>query len=227
MWLSSLAAELRPRAIVVGNLFRDQLDRYGELEAIAESWQDALRERRRAADLNADDPVVADLGRPRRRRRDPRPLYFGVQDRALALPGARPRGRRQALPPLRSPVRVRCRVPRASRPLPLRLVRAEPARARRRRPRRPPRRRAISSFTLSCGGERRRFELALPGLYNVYNALAAAALATALGVAPETIVAGLHDTRAAFGRAETLMLSPRTGSPDGEAAAARARRASC
>ena len=36
LWLERVAAQLRPRAILLGNLFRDQLDRYGELETIAE-----------------------------------------------------------------------------------------------------------------------------------------------------------------------------------------------
>jgi UDP-N-acetylmuramyl tripeptide synthase len=56
--------------------------------------------------------------------------------------------------------------------------------------------------------------LALPGLYNVYNALAAAALASALGISLANIVAGLQGARAAFGRAETVTLSP-PRSPNG------------
>jgi UDP-N-acetylmuramyl tripeptide synthase len=46
--------------------------------------------------------------------------------------------------------------------------------------------------------------LPLPGLYNVYNALAAAALTTALGADPAEVVAGLEAVSAAFGRAETV-----------------------
>ncbi|MEA2152701.1 MAG: hypothetical protein QOI18_934, partial [Solirubrobacteraceae bacterium] len=38
LWLDAVATQLRPRAILLGNLFRDQLDRYGELETIAERW---------------------------------------------------------------------------------------------------------------------------------------------------------------------------------------------
>jgi UDP-N-acetylmuramyl tripeptide synthase len=54
--------------------------------------------------------------------------------------------------------------------------------------------------------------LALPGLYNVYNALAAAALASALEIPLATIAAGLSATRPAFGRAETVTLAvPRPG----------------
>src|ERR671914_63806 len=36
-----VARQLRPRAVCLANLFRDQLDRYGELELIAERWRDA------------------------------------------------------------------------------------------------------------------------------------------------------------------------------------------
>ena len=38
LWLDRSPHELQPRAILLGNLFRDQLDRYGELETIAERW---------------------------------------------------------------------------------------------------------------------------------------------------------------------------------------------
>ena len=42
MWLPQLAGELSPRAVLLGNLFRDQLDRYGELETIAERWAEVV-----------------------------------------------------------------------------------------------------------------------------------------------------------------------------------------
>ena len=51
-----------PRALLLGNLFRDQLDRYGELELVAERWR-ALVARldaaRRASSSCADDPLSA------------------------------------------------------------------------------------------------------------------------------------------------------------------------
>ena len=59
-----------------------------------------------------------------------------------------------------------------------------------------------AAFTL----RERRVELPLPGLYNVYNALGAAALTLSLGVPLDDVVAGLHDVEPAFGRAETLDL---------------------
>ena len=65
-WLDRVVAQLRPRALLLANLFRDQLDRYGELETIADRWAATVA----AAPatqlvLNADDPLVADLGRVR------------------------------------------------------------------------------------------------------------------------------------------------------------------
>ena len=49
-----------------------------------------------------------------------------------------------------------------------------------------------ASFDLVTPEGTRRIELALPGLYNVYNALAAAALALALGASLDEIAAGLE-----------------------------------
>ena len=49
-----------------------------------------------------------------------------------------------------------------------------------------------------------RIELGLPGLYNVYNAVAAAALARTLGAELDEIAAGLERFSAAFGRFERI-----------------------
>src|SRR5690606_30705571 len=72
--------DLNPRAIVFTNLFRDQLDRYGEVAAVAALWRTMLQSK--PADthlvLNADDPAVASLGDGR-----DNVTYFGVDDRKL------------------------------------------------------------------------------------------------------------------------------------------------
>ncbi len=64
--LSPIAGALQPRAVVLMNLFRDQLDRYGELETIAERWDELARSRSLGPAttlvLNADDPALAYLG---------------------------------------------------------------------------------------------------------------------------------------------------------------------
>ena len=80
-WLDRVGAQLHPRAILLGNLFRDQLDRYGELETIADRWAAMVAGLPAGAQLalNADDPLIADLGRDRAGV-----TYFGVEDRSMA-----------------------------------------------------------------------------------------------------------------------------------------------
>src|SRR5687767_4614975 len=80
-WLPSVARELHPRLVILANLFLDQLDRYGELETIADRWAelDAELADSSALVLNADDPLVADLGRARERV-----SYYGIGDDSLA-----------------------------------------------------------------------------------------------------------------------------------------------
>ena len=48
------------------------------------------------------------------------------------------------------------------------------------------------SFELVLPAGARRVRLQVPGLYNVYNALAAASLATSLGATPDEVVSGLE-----------------------------------
>lgn len=73
--LVEIAGALQPRAVVLMNLFRDQLDRYGELEAIVEHWGDLLAGRSLGPAttlvLNADDPALAHLGA----LRNPEPMF--------------------------------------------------------------------------------------------------------------------------------------------------------
>jgi lipid II isoglutaminyl synthase (glutamine-hydrolysing) len=201
LWLDAIAKQLRPRTILLGNLFRDQLDRFGELETIAERWAANLQAQQLV--LNADDPLIADLGRER-----PGTLYFGVEDDSLALAGMAHAAdakhcRRCGAPYVFEAIYLghlgHYHCPSCGRRRPEPSVTAgevvlEGVRAAR--------------FKLRTPHGEAHVELALPGLYNVYNALAAAALATALELPLEEIVAGLQSAKAAFGRAETVMLSP-------------------
>jgi lipid II isoglutaminyl synthase (glutamine-hydrolysing) len=204
-WLGPVVAELEPRAVLLCNLFRDQLDRYGELEIIADRWAGIVA--RLAAStflvLNADDPLVADLGRDREA------LYFGVQHDALALPElqhasdskhCRRCGHAYVYEAayLAHLGRYHCPNCGARRPDP--QVRASAVELR-----------GIRSvaFTLTTPEGERRIELPLPGLYNVYNALGAAALCLRLGVPLDDVAAGLAAVAPAFGRAETVSLDDR------------------
>ena len=66
---AALSGRRRARAegaVCPGNLFRDQLDRYGELELVAARWRDAVASLPEAQlVVNGDDPQVGDLGRDR------------------------------------------------------------------------------------------------------------------------------------------------------------------
>src|SRR5213083_3032720 len=81
--LPEVVARLRPRAVCLGNLFRDQLDRYGELEHVAEGWRSAVRELSptTALAVNGDDPQVGELARER-----PGAVVFGLDDPRVARP---------------------------------------------------------------------------------------------------------------------------------------------
>ena len=81
-----VARRVRPQAVCLGNLFRDQLDRYGELELIAERWRGAAAELPPEAWVasNVDDPLVASIVGGRERA-----LGFGLEVPRVA-PGPRP-----------------------------------------------------------------------------------------------------------------------------------------
>jgi lipid II isoglutaminyl synthase (glutamine-hydrolysing) len=199
--LPAIADQLAPGTIALGNLFRDQLDRYGELEIVAARWRDlvARLDPSTTLVLAADDPLTASLSDGR-----PNVLRYGIDDPSVALPVA----------PHASDTRfcVRCghaydyravyighlgdySCPACGNARPALDVAA----------------RAINlrgldgtAFDLCHEGSRVRVELALPGLYNVENALAAASLAIVLGESPTAVANGLARFRGAFGRFQRL-----------------------
>ena len=205
-WLPEVSAQLDPSLIVLGNLFRDQLDRYGEIEVLADDWARTVAEhtgRSRFA-LNADDPLVADLGRDGDGRRRDGVLYFGVDDPSQALPELQhafdaKHCRRCGRPYAYARAFVghlghySCPGCGAGRPEPdVAATRIELRGMR------------GSLATVRTPQGELRIELPLPGLYNVYNALAAVAAGLQLGVEPARIATALSEARGAFGRVETI-----------------------
>ena len=81
--LPEVVARVHPRAVCLGNLFRDQLDRYGELELVAERWRDAVAALPADASLvvNGDDPQIGELA-----RLHPGATVFGLDDPRQARP---------------------------------------------------------------------------------------------------------------------------------------------
>jgi UDP-N-acetylmuramyl tripeptide synthase len=206
-WLDTVAPALAPRVMLLGNLFRDQLDRYGELETIADRWAAmvAALPATTTLALNADDPLIADLGSGR-----DGVLYFGVQDRSLATPEMQHAAdsthcRRCGAAYVYDAVYLghlgvyRCPHCDGHRPEP--SVSAVNVRLRGT---------DSAAFELVTPAGTVAVSLPLPGLYNVYNALGAAALCLALGVAPATIADGLGRVGPAFGRAERIRIDEHT-----------------
>ena len=205
-WLPKVASDLEPRLIVLGNLFRDQLDRYGELETLADEWAKlvAARAGRTGFVLNADDPLIADLGRDRELRRRPGVTYFGIDDPTHALAELQhahdaKHCRRCGAPYAYARAFVghlghySCPDCEADRPSPDVVAERIDLHGMR-----------GSTVSVRTPEGPVQLDLPFPGLYNVYNALAALAAALRLGVPLPTAAEGLSATQAAFGRVETI-----------------------
>src|SRR5579885_1472810 len=203
--LPEVARRLRPRALLLGNLFRDQLDRYGELELVAARWRAAVESLDDALlVVNGDDPQVGELARNRAGAR-----VFGLDDPAQARPSLQHAADskyclRCGTPYVYAAAYVghlgdyRC--PACSHARPALDVRGLDV--------------VLHgldgcSFTLEAPEGRAELRCALPGLYTVYNALGAAALALGLGVPLDDVVAGLQGFSAAFGRFERIDIGDR------------------
>ena len=204
--LPEVARRVRPRALALGNLFRDQLDRYGELELVAERWRRAVEALGADTTLvvNGDDPQVGDLARERDGS-----IVYGLDDPSQAVPALQHAADSKWCLRCGTPYEYaaayvghlgnyRCPACGHSRP-PLDLVA-----------------RSISlegldavRFELVDAERALPVRLALPGLYNVYNALAAAALSRVLGATHDEVQDGLERFTPAFGRFERLYLGDR------------------
>jgi lipid II isoglutaminyl synthase (glutamine-hydrolysing) len=205
-WLSKVADQLDPTVLVLGNLFRDQLDRYGEMETLAEDWAKTVTARagRTRFVLNADDPTIADLGRDAAGGRRDGVTYFGIEDTSQALP--------ELQHAFDSKHCRRCGHPYAyERAFVGHLGHYSCPNCGARRPqpdvaatRIHLRGMAGSEVTVRTASGELGLQLPLPGLYNVYNALAGLAAAIELGVEPRVAATALAGARAAFGRVETI-----------------------
>jgi UDP-N-acetylmuramyl tripeptide synthase len=195
---------IRPRVLLLHNIFRDQLDRYGEVHFVAGLWRDAVLRLWPSTTLvlNADDPLVASLGAPTL-------MTYGIADDAVGgatLPHA---ADARLCPRCGAALRYSvvfyghlghyaCSQCEFARPTPrvaatsVELMGDEG-----------------THLTVSTPDGVLRATLRLPGLYNVSNALAAIAVSSALGVRRDTVARGLETFTAAFGRVERIQVEDR------------------
>jgi UDP-N-acetylmuramyl tripeptide synthase len=204
--LPEIVREAAPRVIVFTNLFRDQLDRYGEVDSVARSWERALASA--TADttivLNADDPAVAHLGRSAKAR----VLYYGIDDATAGGPeidhasdfrtclecGAELAYDVSFYGHIGHWCCTRCD---NRRPTPdVRVTRATLGED-------------ATSLVIALADGTMNVALPMAGLYNAYNALAAAAGAVALGLPRDAVISALEGFSAAFGRQERFTVDGR------------------
>jgi UDP-N-acetylmuramyl tripeptide synthase len=216
--------EIQPKAAIVLNLFRDQLDRYGELESIAKKIESALTQLPEGskAILNADDPRVAEIGLGL----STPPLWFGLDDTSVAthdLPHAADARTcpRCGMSLIFDAVYVghdgvyRCPNGHFNRPTPemsatrihldgfdniAMTVGTTPSYRDDGPIQTPP----VNDSTSQSQLQSQRLDLPLGGLYNCYNVLAAYSAAVTIGLEPKYIAERLHTFRAAFGRQERI-----------------------
>jgi UDP-N-acetylmuramyl tripeptide synthase len=199
---------LKPRLVIITNLFRDQLDRYGELESLSRKMDAALTEldAEAAVLLNADDSLVASLGRDCPARIH----YFGIEYEGIAEAGMRHAADSKHCRECGSPLdfeanyfghmgKYSCPGCGAARP-PVDFAASHIELSGT----------SGSQVSLSTTAWKGELFLGLPGLYNVHNLLAAAGGAQLLGLEKEAVERGVEGYSTAFGRGERIPLEGRT-----------------
>jgi UDP-N-acetylmuramyl tripeptide synthase len=194
---------VKPRLVVLNNLFRDQLDRYGELNAVGTRWKAAFGQLPSSTRLlvDVDDPTLAtltaDLDAPR--------TTFGLsapEHKLKELPhaadaaicrkcGAELAYRELYLGHLGDWHCQTCGYRRPKLDLVGSAVRLD----------------GMASLTMSVSGYNREIRdvtVAAPGIYNAYNVTAAVAAGFALGIEPDIMRPALERFRSPFGRAERV-----------------------
>ncbi|MGH3473149.1 MAG: MurT ligase domain-containing protein, partial [Nocardioidaceae bacterium] len=200
--LPDVLSKVGPRIVLLNNLFRDQLDRYGEIDHIATRWRAALSEltSETAVIVNGDDPSLVAMTDGLSARR----IMVGLDDPKHALESTplmmdaancRYCGTDLAYEAIYAGHLGAWRCPGCGRERPeLDLVGRDIELH------------GVESLamTVDVGGSTTRVAVGVPGLYNAYNLLAAVAVARAAGVGDSAIATALKGFSAAFGRIERV-----------------------
>ena len=204
--LPLISRQHQPRVLVLLNLFRDQLDRHGELQSLAKKWRKMLGafvEGETSLILNADDPLVASL------RSDA--IFFGLDDPSVGTGALADSADSTFCEICKNRLGFaaiymahlgewRCEVCATGRPTldvagaNVELMGLDG-----------------SSCNVQVQGQSQRLGLGLPGLYNLYNALAAIAASASIGIPLADSVQTLETFSAAFGRFEQIQISGKGG----------------
>ncbi len=199
---------IQPRVLLLHNIFRDQLDRYGEVHFVARLWRESVAALAPETTvlLNADDPLVAGLPSL---TSGPTVLTYGIDDESVGSPTLPHAADARLCPRCGGALRYslvfyghlghyQCTNCEFARPTPSVVATAIELLGD-----------DGSNLTISTPDGVMRARLGLPGLYNVYNALAAVAVCISLGIRRDTVARGLETFTAAFGRLERIQVEDR------------------
>ncbi len=179
--LPKVLPKIQPKYILCLNLFRDQLDRYGEVDTISQRWQGVIAQlpSETAVILNGDDPTLSHLGQ----QLPQRVLFFGLSEPEQYL---------EEIP--HAVDSIYC--PKCGHPLEYEGVYLS---------------HQGDFHCPSCGFTKSKLDIdsrewpqVLIGIYNKYNTLAAVLAAQQIGIDQGTILDTIKNFQAAFGRAEEL-----------------------
>lgn len=181
-WAVRLVDVIAVQRVLLLNVMRDQLDRFGEIDTTAALLGRVAAAATVAVVLNRDDPRIAALA-----GRCAAPVsYYGVapQLRSRFPTDEELYGAGEQAPAAVPEARVELREPGA------------PSEGR-------------TEITLRLEGTDHHVALRLDGAYNAQNAAGAAALALTFGLSPEQVIAGLAEVEPAFGRGQSFDIKGR------------------
>lgn len=203
-----IVRQVRPRGVLLNNLFRDQLDRYGELDTVAKLWRAALAKlpAESTVVINADDPTLVEITEGIAAKR----IAFGLDDRAHQLkeiPHAadsavcRHCGGDLVYAAIYSSHLGEWRCPACGAARPALDAAATAIELH-----------GVESLRLTIASPDKpnlALDAGVPGLYNAYNVLAATAASRAMGADDAAIRTAIGAFRSAFGRIERVDLRGR------------------
>lgn len=205
--LPEVLAQLKPQLVVLTNLFRDQLDRYGEIDTLAKKWLAALKTLPKTTTvlLNGDDATLVELGS---RLKHQIVLFYGISDRSVGTTQPAHAADATFCPRCLKPLKYSqvfyshlgifscsCGFTQPKPILTARQIKQTPQTIR---------------FTTTYASQTHRFTLPLSGLFNVYNALAAVAVGRHLDISWTVLSQALAHFRPAFGRMESIRYHDKT-----------------
>ncbi len=197
-----ITQELKPKIVVLTNLFRDQLDRYGEIDTIAKKWKKALEllPLDSLVILNSDDPTVASLGKNLKCK----VIYFGIQDDNLNCGDVSHASDATSCPRCLKPLKYHaCFVSHMGRYYCSECGSIQPK----------PNLTASQiqhvngkklNLILQTNLKSFKASINLAGIYNVYNLLGAFSVGSSLNITPKNIISSFALFKPAFGRLETI-----------------------